>query len=377
MQYLFWSSVLFLSYTFAGYPALLWILSIFRSRAHQKAAMYPLVSIVVAAYNEAAAIRLKIRNCLEQTYPRDKMEIIVASDGSRDATADIVRSFAHQGVKLVEITERRGKHHAQMVAKDVACGEILVFTDASARLEPNALQEIISNFADPSVGCVSGEDRVIRERRSREGESIYVRYEMWLRRLEASVGTLVGVSGAFFAVRRELCEPWHPDQSSDFFLVLHAVGRGLRAVTDPASRALYSASRAQRVEWLRKVRTIVHGLDVLFTHRQLLDPFRYGLFSWQLASHKLFRWLMPFSALSLFFSNLFLWKLGAFYQLSLALQSIVYGSGVLALALPPLGRLKPFEMAGFLLLSHGATLTAWWKYLLGEKFAAWQPTQRD
>ena len=376
MTYLFWCSLIFLVYPFVGYPVVLWIISTVFRRRHHREAIEPSVSVIIAGYNMAAVIHEKIINTLALTYPRDKCEILIASDASEDTTAEAVRSFASQGVQLIELQQRYGKHYAQMVAVGVAKGEILVFTDATIHLEADALLTIVSNFADRSVGCVSSVDTIVASKRAGAGERLYVRFEMWLRSLEAQVGSLVSLSGSFFAARREVCDKWHPDQSSDFFLALHAKERGLRAILDPECRSFYSVVSSNEAELKRKIRTIVHGLDVVFTHRQFLNPLRYGFFSWQLASHKLFRWLAPFATVLLFVSNIFLWKVGAFYRLTMILQAILYGAGLLGLVARPLAQVKPFKLAAFFLLGNAATLTAWMKYCAGEKFVTWQPSRR-
>ena len=317
----------------------------------------------------------KILNCLELTYPSDKREIIVASDGSTDGTVAAVRSFAHCGVQLVEIPERRGKQYAQLQARNLAHGEILVFTDAGVKLDPGALETIVSNFADPAVGCVSSEDQVVKKR-GWKGEQFYVNFEMWVRRMESRIGSLVTASGSFFAARRVACEPWHTDKTSDFFVVLNAVSQGMRAVVDPASIGRYGLSLSDSGELQRKVRTIVNGLDVFFTYIDLLNPFRYGFFSWQLVSHKLFRWLVPTAMLVLLISNFFLWKSGPFYQLCLIGQVGIYGAGLLALTANRFAQWKPLKLAGYFLMGNAATLMAWFYFLSGEKFVSWQPTHR-
>ncbi len=375
MTAIFWVAAGFLIYTFAGYPLLLSVFSWWFRRPHQRAAICPRVSLIVAAHNEAAGIADKIRNCLELTYPAEKREIIIVSDGSTDATADIVRSFEESGVRLIELPERRGKHHAQMIARNASDGEILVFSDSSVRLQPDALQTVVSNFADASIGCVSSEDRVMADQGS-VGEGSYIDFEMWLRRLEARVGSLVGASGSFFAARRELCEQWHPGQSSDFFIPLHVAKQGLRTVVDIQSVGYYGLTRSERSEFHRKVRTIVHGLDVFFTHLELLNPLRYGLFSWQLASHKLARWMAPFALVALLVSNFGLWNAGRFYRTTLVLQVVLYGIGLLGLAFDRLHQVALFRLATFFLMGNAATLTAWFKFSLGEKFVTWEPTPR-
>jgi len=376
MVWLFWGGVAFLAYTSVGYPFLLWVLSLFRNRKHRRAPIWPSVSLIIPAHNEGEQIRRKVLNTLELTYPPDKREILVASDGSNDDTVSIVRGYAEEGVKLVEIPEKHGKHYAQMIARDRSQGEILVFTDVSAILECNALEKIVSNFADPSIGCISSEDQVLATGGRQGGEVSYIQYDKWMRRLESQVGSLVSLSGSFFAARREVCAQWNPVQSSDFFLALQAVSQGFRAVVDPECWSHYSLTYPERVEFARKVRTMVHGLDVVFSNWKLLNPFRYGFFSWQLLSHKLFRWLAPFAFLSIVISGLFLWDAGWFYRLVLVALLCLYGCGLLAWSSDRASEVKPLRLAAYFLLGNVAAMYAWFKYCSGERFATWEPTPR-
>lgn len=377
MIVIFWLSFAFLAYTFLGYPLLLWLLSLLRRRSHRREEIFPRVSLIIAVHNEAAGIARKLQNCRELDYPQDKLETLVASDGSQDSTAEIVRSFAGGAIRLVELPERRGKHHAQMIARDHSHGDILVFSDCSIHLQPDALRKIVSNFADPAVGCVSSEDRVVTAKDALQGEGSYINFEMWLRRLESRVGSLVGASGSFFAARRELCAEWHPGQSSDFFIPLHTARCGLRTVVDSESVGEYGLTRSEKAEFQRKVRTIVHGLEVLFHHLSLLNPFRYGLFSWQLASHKLARWISPFAALLLLAASVFLWNSGPLYQAAALAQAGLYFTGLAALAMKRVATLKPLRFASFFLMGNAATLTAWLQFGLGERYVSWEPTHRS
>jgi glycosyltransferase involved in cell wall biosynthesis len=376
MIVVFWLAVLFLAYTYAGYPLLLGLVSRFRKRPHRRAAIAPAVSVIIAAHNEAATISRKLLNCLELDYPADRFEILVASDGSDDDTVEIVRSFAGRGVKLIEIPNRQGKQYAQLQARDAARGEILVFTDVGVELDRDGLRQIISNFADPSVGCVSSEDQLVDQKGSGVGEPLYVRFEMWIRRTESCIGSLVTASGSFFAARRGVCEVWHVDQTSDFFVPLNTVSDGLRAVVDPKSIGRYGNVASESAELRRKIRTIVNGLQVFFSHAHLLNPVRYGFFSWQLISHKLFRWMIPSAMLVLLISNCFLWAAGDFYRLALVAQVGIYAAGLLAMTGNGFSAWKPVKLAGFFLLGNAATLMAWFYFLSGEKFVSWQPTQR-
>jgi glycosyltransferase involved in cell wall biosynthesis len=352
------------------------MLSLRRSKLHQRACIWPRVSLIIAAHNVAKTIPEKLENTLRLDYPKDRLEIIVASDGSDDATAEVASSFAAQGVRLIEIAERRGKHYAQMAARDASSGEILVFTDASVLLEPASLRKMVENFADSSVGVVSSVDDVGAKQKPTAAEGIYVQGEMGLRQLESRVASVVSVSGSFFGARRVICEEWHPHCSSDFFVPLHAVARGFRVVMDSECRARFATVRSERAEFHRKIRTIVHGLDVLFSHLALLNPFRHGLFSWQLASHKLFRWLLPFVFVALLVSNIRLAGTHPSYQLFLALQLFGLGIGLLALLLERRVRCRPLRWAAFFLIGNAATLMAWVKFSLGEKYVVWEPSQR-
>ncbi|MBZ5515139.1 MAG: glycosyltransferase [Acidobacteriia bacterium] len=376
MVWVFWLALGFVIYTLVGYPTLLWIVSRLRNEDHKHEDVTPTVTVIVVAHNEAATIGEKIQNTLAFDYPKDRLEIVVGSDGSQDATVEIIRSFADAGVKLVDSPERRGKHHIQMLARDVGSGEILVFTDASIRVEPGVLRRMVSHFADPVVGAVCSVDQIMELRKGWRGEHFYVYGEMGLRQLEAQVSSLVSLSGSLFAVRRAVCEEWHPDMSSDFFLALHAVERGYRAVIDPECRAGLGTVRSQKAERTRKVRTIVHGLVVFFAHLNALNLFRYGFFSWQLLSHKLFRWLLPFAALTALISNFFLWNAGLFYQVCLLIQLAGYAAGLVSHAGGWLAELGVFKLAGFFIMGNVATLEAWWKFCQGEKLVFWEPSRR-
>lgn len=376
MIWLFWTAAVLIFYTLVGYPALLWLLAQLRNRLHQRIPIRPTVSIVITAHNEETLIGGKITNSLGLNYPPEKREIIVVSDGSADGTAAIAGSFAAQGVRLIDLPERRGKQYAQLQARDASAGEILVFTDAGTQLPPEALEEIVSNFADPAVGCVSSEDQLVQEKGGWIGERAYVQFEMWLRRLESRVGTVVSASGSFFAARRAVCQEWHVDQTSDFFVPLHAISMGMRAVVDPASVGIYATPHSSRAELQRKVRTIVNGLHVFFRHWRLLNPFRHGVAAWQLVSHKLCRWLVPFAMLALLAGSLALWPNGVFYRLCALLLVAGLAIGSLGLAAGRLTEWKPLRLAGYLLLGNAATVMAWSYFISGERFVTWQPTRR-
>ena len=185
-------------------------------------------------------------------------------------------------------------------------------------LEPTAITKIVRNFSDPTVGCVSSVDRFIDTDGTVSGEGAYVRYEMFLRNLETRVNTLVGLSGSFFAARRSVCRGWAPDLQSDFNTLLNSVRSSLRGVADPECVGFYKNLSDQKKEYDRKVRTIVRGISVFMRSLSLLNPFRYHLFAWQLFSHKLCRWLVPFAMIAALAANAVLASSSLFFQGTLA-----------------------------------------------------------
>ncbi len=317
-------SIAFVAYSYGGYPLLLWFLSRVRRRQVQTRDIEPPVSLIIAAHNEERRIREKVENALIQDYPRERLEIIVASDCSTDRTEEIVLEYRDRGVKLIRTPERKGKEAAQGRALEASTGQILAFSDAATTLPAVAIRKIVRNFGDRSVGCVSSVDRIITEEGVAVGEGAYVRYEMLLRSLESRAGTLVGLSGSFFAARREVCYPWRSDLQSDFNTVINAVRQGMRAVCDSESVGYYRSIADPAHEYDRKVRTVLRGITVFMGNLSLLNPLRYGLFSWQLASHKLFRWLVPYALLLALAANVTLAMSSWTYMALLSLQSAFY-----------------------------------------------------
>ena len=368
---LFWGSVALIVYAYAGYPCALLALMTFRDRPVKKAPITPRVSFVIAAHNEEQRIAEKLDNTLRQDYPAHRMEIIVASDCSTDRTDEIVRSYGRQ-VWLIRSRERRGKEAAQQLAVRAAMGKILIFSDCATALAPNAVSTIVQNFADPTVGCVSSIDRLVDADGQPSGEGAYVRYEMWLRRLESRVNTLVGLSGSFFAARQDVCRRWAADRQSDFSTLLNAVDMRLRGVLDADSAGFYRNISDDRREFQRKVRTVVRGIAVLHRNAAMLNPFRSGLFAWQLASHKLCRWLVPFAMIGALIGNWFLVAQSPFYGVTFFAQCAFYAAalgarwtGAPALKIPM-----------FFVVANLGVLTAWLRYARGERIASWNPSQR-
>ncbi|MHB8481170.1 MAG: glycosyltransferase family 2 protein [Nitrospiria bacterium] len=376
LEGIFLCSILFVIYTYFGYPFLLKVVSLFHEWPPQKGQLNPKVSFIITAYNEEKRIEAKLRNTLNLIYPKEKLEVIVASDCSTDRTDEIVRSYQSEGIRLVRAAERLGKENAQKGAVFAATGEILIFTDVATILEPKGIIEMVRNFCDPTVGCVSSVDRFIDSEGKTSGEGAYVKYEMFLRNLESRVNSLVGLSGSFFAARKVVCTPWSTDLQSDFNTLLNARKLGLRGISDPESAGYYRNIADERKEFDRKVRTVLRGISVLMKNRSFLNPFHYGLFSWQMFSHKLCRWLVPFFLITALVSNLFLLSQSGLYKALFALQLLFYGLAILKLTrsnFPDSGLIKiPF----YFVMVNLSILMAWYRYLKGEQLLTWEPSQR-
>jgi cellulose synthase/poly-beta-1,6-N-acetylglucosamine synthase-like glycosyltransferase len=363
-------------YTYVGYPLVLWALTRIRSRAVRKRETYPSVSIIVAARNERDKIRRKIEHTLTLDYPKERFEIIVASDASDDGTDEIVKEYEGRGVRLVRAPQRHGKEHVQSLALAAANGDIMVLTDAATLLAPDALRRLMENFADPTIGAVSSEDVVVDAAGNPTAEGLYVRYEMWVRRLESRFHSLVGLSGSCFAMRKELCSYWPSTLASDFMAALHAARAGYRSIADPSARGSFVAVGSAEAERRRKTRTFLRGITVLMANLDLLNPVRHGRFAFQLASHKLLRFSAPLllltalAASGLARGDSMLWML-FWLQVGFYLLAVVAGS------IPSLRGYSIVRMAHFFTMVQWAMLMAWGKYARGQQLTTWEPSKRQ
>jgi cellulose synthase/poly-beta-1,6-N-acetylglucosamine synthase-like glycosyltransferase len=374
MTALYWTlitlSAAWVGFAYAGYPLALWWMARLSPRPVHRGNISPPLSVIIAVNNGEKVLAQKLEATLALDYPAD-LEIIVASDGSTDGTNAIAEGFAERGVRLIALDSRGGKEAAQAAAIAKATGEILVFTDVTAQLEPGALTAIVRPFADLTIGCVSSEDQVDSE----GGEGAYVRFEMALRRLENEATSLVGLSGSFFAIRREFGSPWPTDLASDFRSALEAARRGRRAVSEPAARARFTASEDTTREWHRKVRTVRRGIAVLSEYRDVLHP-RHGRAAFSLLGHKVARFTSPFALVLLLIASAAATPASAMAGVLLAAQLAAYLVGALSLVLPSVARYGPARLAGFFMLVNASMLVAWAYHLGGQRAVVWEPTRR-
>lgn len=376
MEWLFWICIAFIAYTYFGYPVALYVIASVRPRPVNRGDYTPRVTIIIPCYNEEKRIAEKLENTLRLDYPREQLQILVTSDASSDGSDDVVRSYAGQGVTLVRLEKRQGKHYAQGCALESADGEIVVFTDAAIKLAEDGIRRIVANFADPKIGCVSSVDRIIAEEGSTNTEGVYIRYDMLLRRLESLIGSVTGMSGSFYAARRALCANWIPNMSNDFYMPLRAVMAGLRAIVDPEVLGYYRLVRSYRAEFARKVRTMVHGLQVMMHFKHILNPFRYGLYAFETFSHKVCRWLVPFAMIGTIAANVALIDRGSFYLIFLIVQVLLYASAAVGYHYKGTRRFMLTRVSYFFVMVNASILVAWYRYILGEHYVSWEPSQR-
>jgi cellulose synthase/poly-beta-1,6-N-acetylglucosamine synthase-like glycosyltransferase len=374
MRWLFWISMALVAYTYVGYPIVLWVLTQLRPHDARKGSIQPSVSIIIAARNEADKIRRKIEHTLALDYPPGRFEVLVASDASDDGTDDIVDEYAGRGVRLVRAPLRKGKENAQGLALAAATGDIIVMTDSATLLEPEALRRLVENFADASIGAVSSEDFLVDAAGNPTAEGVYVKFEMWVRRLESRFHSIVGLSGSCFAIRRELCGYWPATLASDFLSALHAARAGYRAIADPSARGRFVAVASTQAEMRRKVRTFLRGITVLMANLDLLNPLRYGRFAFQLASHKLLRFLAPILLVVGLVASALVGE--PLYYAAFAAQAafylLAYASGIV----PRLQQQRLVRVAHFFTMVQVAMLMAWVKYAMGQQQVTWEPSRR-
>lgn len=329
MKLLFWFSLIFIVYTYLGYPLILFIWSRLFPKGVNKKYIEPFVSVVVTAYNEEKNIKGRVENLLSQDYPHDKLEIIVVSDGSTNGTNDLINQLHNNlqpttcNLQLITYTPRKGKPHALNLGVQEAKGEILVFTDARQQFEKNAIRELIANFSDPKVGCVSGELVFYEDSDSsiKTEMGTYWNYEKWIRKKEGEVGSVAGATGSIYAIRKELYRPLPDDILLDDVLIpMNIVLAGYRTVFDSKALAYDIVSKDMAQEKGRKIRTLAGNWQLIARYRTLLNPFKNPIF-FQYISHKVLRLLVPFCLIGLFVAALFL--RGVFYHL--VLMTLILG----------------------------------------------------
>ena len=379
MEFLFWSSLSLIFYIYAGYPLLVLLISTGRPMVNKSTENLPRVTILIAAYNEEDCILETLKNKIELDYPRDKLDIIIVSDESSDRTDEIVKAFSATSevpVTLVRQQPRQGKTSGLNMIVPVASGDIIVFSDANSLYDKQALICLVSNFDDPNVGYVTGKMVYTNPDGSLVGDgcSSYMKYENWLRSKETKLGSVVGVDGGIDAMRKSLYERLNPDQLPDFVQPLKVVEKGYRVVYEELALLKEQALDESTSEYTMRVRVALRALWAMHDMRFLFNPFRYGLFSWQLFSHKLLRYLAFIPLIAVLVSNVILTVNDELYTVFLLLQLVFY---VLAWQgkrnLHKSDNPAYYSLPYYFTLLNMAGLHAFWRYLKGEKQVIWKP----
>jgi cellulose synthase/poly-beta-1,6-N-acetylglucosamine synthase-like glycosyltransferase len=377
VEFIFYFAIAMLVYVYFGYPCCALVLGKIKRNSPIKNETYsPSVSIVIAAFNEENNIAQTIENKLDLNYAHDRMEILVVSDGSTDRTDEIVAGYAAKGVQLLIQDSRQGKTAALNAALLRASGEIVVFSDANSIYERDALIKLVRNFSDKSVGYVTGHMIYISEDGTVVGDgcSAFMKYENFIRKHEAEFGSVVGVDGGVDAVRRKLYVPMNPDQLPDFVLPLQIVKQGYRVVYEPEALLKEESLKDSPDEYRMRVRVALRALWAMWDMRELLFSRDKVLFSWQLWSHKVLRYLGFFFMFSAFVANAFLWQQGLAYKILFIAQILFYTMALFPfLGRSCLSQLRIINFANYFILVNIAFLHAAVNFICGRKIVIWAP----
>jgi cellulose synthase/poly-beta-1,6-N-acetylglucosamine synthase-like glycosyltransferase len=380
LELVLWFSVFVVVFVTVGYPVFLAHSGPLARRHKQVDGTERHVSLIIAAYNEEAVIARKIDNALALDYPRDRIEIFVASDGSTDRTDQIAQSFGNQGVFLHRFP-RTGKTGMQNEMAKIAKGEILVFSDANAFYHPDAIRKLVRNFADPEVACVCGQ-LVYGASGAGAGasESSYWDYEKFMKQRESDLSSAIGANGSIYAVRRADYVEIDEDLISDFVEPLALVLRRKRVVYESEAISVEAASTTYGAEFRRKVRILTRSIQGLLYMRALLNPLQYGIFSFQLLMHKLLRFLTPLFLITGFASLTALATIGRYRVLFLLSVvaiaiAVVVGRSVISERSNPL--LRASHVLYYYVMVNYALVLAWANIFRRKRLTFWAPERRD
>jgi cellulose synthase/poly-beta-1,6-N-acetylglucosamine synthase-like glycosyltransferase len=336
---LFWICFFILFYTYFGYALLLFLFSTLKNWVTKKtskknqAGYEPGVCLFITAFNEKDYIKDKVENSFSLDYPKEKVQYLWITDGSDDGTPEILRKY--KNLEVHHLPERRGKMHAMNRGMQFVKTPIVIFSDTNTRLGENSIRESVAQLSNPKVGCVAGEKRIVDKKEdvaAGAGEGLYWKFESWIKKMDADLNSAVGAVGELFAIRTELFEAVEQDTILDDLIIsLRIAQKGFRIAYSPNAFAEETASLNVNEELKRKVRIAAGGIQTIFRLKALLNPFKYGVLSWQYISHKVLRWtLAPVSLFLLLFVNILIvvgntgFTISDFYFLFLILQLVLY-----------------------------------------------------
>jgi len=390
LVWLFWSGAALVAYTYVGYGLLVYVLVKLRGPRHPEPsppAVLPAVTLVVPAYNEAKLICGKLENTLQLAYPYDKLTVLFVTDGSNDGTVERLTEFPlppGAAVQVLHTPERRGKLAAVERVMPLVASEFVVFSDANTLLNPEAVANLVKHYQDPTVGVVAGEKRVALHTGAGVqgvGEGLYWQYESTLKRLDAALYSTVGADGELFSIRTALYESAPADTIiEDFYLSLRIAMRRYRVAYAPDAYAVEGCSATVQEELKRKVRIAAGGLQAVARLPGLLNPFRYGLLSFQYISHRVLRWtLAPLTLPILFVINILLaLQVGHLYSVLLGAQFLFYATALVGFVLEQFdAKVKLIYVPYYFCVMNYAVYAGGWRLLRGVQGAIWEKAERS
>ena len=371
---IFFFSLASLVYVYAGYPLLVYLVSRIRPRPVRRGAFEPTVTILITAYNEAEAIAAKLRNTMAIDFPKAKLEILVASDGSTDDTERIAAEF--DGVRVFRQEGRKGKTFTQNKAVAQATGEIILFSDATTEYRTDVLRALLPNFADDTVGCVAGKLVYVDDSSSNVGKGAksYWNYETFLKESESLACSLIGASGCLYAVRKSAYREMYPEACSDFLICTVLFEQGLRSVYEPDAVCFEETNRRTDKEMKMRIRVISQTFTDLWRNRSMLNPFKSGFYAVELISHKLLRYAVPVFLVTAFVSSAILARGSSIFEIALLGQLAFYLIAGLGILLERAGaRIGVFAIPHYFVLANLASVLGFYKFLSGERYTTWEP----
>jgi len=364
-------------YTYFGYTILIILLGAIRNKSVSKKEIYPTVSLLIAAYNEEKGIKEKLLNSLLLDYPKEKLEIYVVSDGSTDKTDEIVNSFTEPNIHLLRVEGRVGKTQARNIAMKQIKSEITVFSDGTTEYDKNVIRKLVQNFNDKTVGMVTGHLKYADSNNTQMGmgQKLYWQYETLIKKSQTKLGTLTGSIGCITAFRTHLYSPLPSNVIEDFTEPLFFVKKGYRVVFEPEAICFEETTKKSKNEFNMRIRVIRGGITGLLYAKSVLNPFKYPIASFQLISHKVFRWLIPVFALLLLTCNLLSFSsINNFFGILLILQFLFYSLSFLSYLLERVGiHNKILAIPLYLFVLNLASLIALFKTFTSRLEATWEP----
>jgi len=374
MEIIFWLLVSLILYCYLGYPLILIILGLLFGKEIKKEEITPHVSLLIPVYNEEKIIQKKIENSLELNYPKEKLEIVVASE-SDDRTNEIVKEYENRGVKLIEFAGREGKQYTIYRTTPNCQGGIIVLTDANGMFKKDALKKLVRNFADPKIGCVSGELKYINPQKKSigENEGIYWKYEVFIKKLESKIQSVLGANGSIYAFKKELYSPLSEYRGDDFELPIRVAQQRYGVVWEPEAISEEEVYPETVKEFKRKV--VIIGWHFPGALMLLRESFKKNqpLLVFQLISHKILRWLIGFFLIFMFLSNILLLD-NPFYLIFFIGQIIFYSLAIFGYLLDIRGRKlnKLVNLAYYFCMVNLAALIGVMKGILGKQKPTWE-----